>query len=66
MFDFKILYKLKILTTGKFRVNVNVSPEIVSDDTQVNIAQKISTVSLSGNFIEFRMKHLSMPCRVWC
>jgi len=43
MFDFNILYKLKILTTDKFRVNMIVSPEIVCDDTQVNITQKISS-----------------------
>ena len=41
MFDFKILYKLKILSTGRFRVNMIVSPENVSDDTQVIITQKI-------------------------
>ena len=43
MSDFKILYKLKILTPGKFGLNMIVSPEIVSDDTQVNITQKISS-----------------------
>ena len=43
MFDFKILYKFKLLTTGKFRVNIIVSTETVSDDTQVNIAQNISS-----------------------
>jgi hypothetical protein len=43
MFDFKILYNLKILTTDRFRVNMTVSPEIVCDDTQENITQKISS-----------------------
>jgi len=43
MFDFKILYKLKILAMSKFHVNMIVSPEIVSDDTLMNITQKISS-----------------------
>jgi hypothetical protein len=32
-----------VLTTGKFRVDMIVIPEIVSDNTQVNTAKKISS-----------------------
>jgi hypothetical protein len=44
MFDFKIIYKLNILTAGKISCVCDyMSPEIVSDDTRENITQKISS-----------------------